>query len=566
MSLTPTAFAFATALALSAPLAALAAPQSAAAGASKGAAPDTMTDAALQAIVQQRLQGDRTGACFAVAVIGAEVARAYACADAADAGRIDARTAFEIGSVSKTMTSALLADLIGQGKGSLDDPLSAWLPAGTKVPAYEGQPILLRHVVTHTSGLPALPPGVEMVDASDPYAPVDAKMLLASLERTPLTRAPGQGFEYSNFASMLLSYAVAQRAGQDLETLLDARLFTPLGMSGAYINERPEGVRAAAGHLPNGKATPAWRFKTDVAGVGGVRATLDDMVRYVQGQLGQVQAPITPALKLSQQAVNPGATPAMAMNWMLAPLNGRTWLAHEGGTGGFSSFVAFDPAQQRGVVVLSDTALHSLGGLGSLGLHLADRSVPLGKPRKAVPAPAGLIDALVGEYTLQGGMKMSLARRGDQLTIQAQGQPAFVMGHDDAGDFYPLEFDALLKPQRKSDGRYGFTWMQMGGAMAAVRTDGDSGAAFPTPPAAQLQAYAGDYPLMPQFTLKVFEKDGTLYIQGTGQQALPTAATAKDVFTVDQVGAEFRFERDGQGKVSAVTLLQGGQTLRGEKQ
>lgn len=525
-----------------------------------------MTDAELQGLVQQRLQGDRTGACFAVAVIDRTVARAYACADAGDSARIDAATAFEIGSVTKTMSSALLADLIGQGKASLDDPLSAWLPEGTGVPQFEGKPILLRHVVTHTSGLPALPPGVAIANPQDPYAAVDEKTLLAALGRSKLTRAPGTGFEYSNFASMLLSTAIARRAGGDYETLLDTRVFTPLGMAGAYINQRPEGIRAAQGHLPTGAPTPAWTFQTNLAGVGGVRATLDDMVRYVQGQLGQVEAPIAPALKLSQQPVNPGARPPMAMNWMLAPLNGRTWLAHEGGTGGFSSFVAFDPAAQRGVIVLSDTALHSLGGLGSLGLHLADASVPLGKPRKAVAASGELLDALAGEYQLQGAMKMRLSRKGDVLVVQAEGQPAFELGHDDAGDFYPLAFDALLKPQRKADGSYGFTWFQGGGAMAATRLDGAPKAALAYPPAAELQAYAGEYPLMPDFSLKVFERDGRLFIQGSGQQALETAAVAKDVFSVEAVGAEFRFERGDGGAVTAVTLLQGGQSLRGAKQ
>jgi D-alanyl-D-alanine-carboxypeptidase/D-alanyl-D-alanine-endopeptidase len=524
-----------------------------------------LTQADLEAKLAQRLHGDRTGACLAVAVIDQAVNRAYACADGGKALRIGPDSAFEIGSVSKTMTSALLAGLIGDGKGSLDDPLSAWLPEGVEVPGFEGRPILLRHVVTHTSGLPALPPGIAIEDAANPYAPVTAEMLLAALARSPLTRAPGAGFEYSNFASMLLSYAVARRAGSDFETLLDEQVFTPLGMAGAYVNRRPEGVRAAQGHLPNRQPTPAWDFRTDVAGVGGVRARLDDMVRYVQGQLGTAPEPLAAALALSQQPVNPGAQPPMAMNWMLAPLNGRTWHAHEGGTGGFSSFVAFDRAAGRGVIVLSDTALHSLGGLGSLGLHLADASMPLGKPRKAVPAPGELLDALSGNYTLQGGMKMRLGRKGDLLVIQAEGQPAFEMGHDDAGDFYPLAFDALLRPQRKADGSYGFTWVQMGAALPAIRSDLTPKPALPAPSSEELQAYAGDYPLMPEFSLKVFERDGRLFVQGSGQPALETAAVAKDVFTVDAVGAELRFERDAAGRVIAVELHQGGQVLRGAR-
>ena len=485
-----------------------------------------LSDAQLEQVVRQRLVGDRTGACFAVAVVEREVSRAFVCADPAKPSRIDASTAFEIGSVSKTMTSALLAELIGQGKGSLDDPLSAWLPEGTKVPTFQGQPILLRHVVTHTSGLPALPPGVAIADPNDPYAPVDAETLMASLERTPLDRAPGTRFEYSNFASMLLSYAVARRAGSDFESLLDARLFTPLGMDGAYVNLKPEGIRAATGHVPSGQPTPAWRFQTDVAGVGGVRATLDDMVRYVQAQLNPPASSLGAALTLSQQPVNPGSQPAMAMNWMMAPLDGRTLHAHEGGTGGFSSFVAFDRQQQRGVVVLSDTALHSLGGLGSLGLHLADASVPLGKPRKVTPAAGELLDGLSGDYRFANGTTMTLRRRGEALELQVPGQPAFALEHDDAGDFYPLAFDALLTPQRKADGRYGFTWHQGGAALPAVRVETSPAAAAPVLTPAQLQAYAGDYPLMPGFVLKVFEREGKLYIQGTGQQAFATAAVA----------------------------------------
>ena len=98
--------------------------------------------------------------------------------------------------------------------------------------------------------------------------------------------------------------------------------------------------------------------------MGGVRATLDDMVRYVEGQLGTESTSITPALERSQQKVSDA--PPMAMNWMLMPVGGSTVHVHEGGTGGFSSFVAFDRERQRGLVILSDTPWNSIGGLGSL--------------------------------------------------------------------------------------------------------------------------------------------------------------------------------------------------------
>ena len=120
--------------------------------------------------------------------------------------------------------------------------------------------------------------------------------------------------------------------------------------------------------------------------------------------------------------------------------------------------------------MLSDTALTDLGGLGALGLHLLDPSVPVGAPRIVATADAKLIDALAGQYRLHNGLGMELRHKGNALTIQADAQPEFEMGYDSAGDFYPLQFDALLRPKRKADGTYAFTWFQGGGALEAERT------------------------------------------------------------------------------------------------
>lgn len=526
------------------------------------------TDAELQAIVDQRLAGDRTGACMAVAVIdGENVARTFRCARPEDAGRIDAGTAFEIGSISKTMTSVLLADLILQGKASLDDPLSAYLPEGTTLPTFEGQPILLRHVVTHTSGLPVLPSRMA-TDASaiaDPYATLTEEALLASLGDVTLATAPGERFEYSNFASMVLSYAIARRAGTDFETLLKQRLFAPLGMDRAYVNEPPQGVRAAAGHAPNTRAVPAWRFRTDLAGVGGVRATLDDMVRYVQGNLGQVEASISPALALAQQPIH--EAPPMAMNWMLLPVAGRTVHLHEGGTGGFSAFVSVDRDRQRGVVILSDTTWNSIGSLGSLGLHLVDPSFPLGKPRKLAAPQQALLEALAGEYTLPPVGAFVLRVRDGKLFGQVAGQGEFELAHDDAGDFFPLEIDAILRPQKKANGEYGFQWMQMGGVFTARRADAAAAVAqAPVRSDAELAEYAGTYPLMPNFALTVRVRGGKLHAQATGQGEFPLEAVSADGFEASAFGIEIVFQRDDAGKVVSLDLHQAGQVLSGKRE
>jgi Beta-lactamase class C and other penicillin binding proteins len=523
-----------------------------------------MDDARLAQLVRQRLDGDRTGACMAVAVVErTHVSRTFQCADPAEAGRIGPEVAFEIGSVSKTMTAVLLADLIQQGKGSLDDTLASWLPEGTKVPEFQGQPILLRHVVTHASGLPSLPSrGKDLARMDDPYARLDAEALLASLGDVQLDHAPGSRFEYSNYASMLLSYAVARRAGTDLETLLQQRLFAPLGMDHAYINRRPDGVREAKAHGSHGKEVPAWRFATDLAGAGGVRATLADMVRYVQGGLALGDTPVSRAMVMTHAPVS--QAPPMGMNWMIAPVGSRKLLVHDGATGGFSSLVILDPEQERGVVILSDTNWISVGGLASLGNHLAEPSLPLGKPRRAATPPAELLQALVGDYQVQGGMKMSLRSRDGKLFLQPAGQPEYEMAYDDAGDFHPRDFDALLRPDMRSDGTYAFTWMQSGAMLQATRFGPRADFAQPSP--AELAAYAGTYPLAPGFELSVREEGGRLVAQATGQGAFPMEAVAKDRFEAPALMLELHFSRDHDGAVDALELHQAGRVLRGQRQ
>ena len=526
-----------------------------------------MNDSDLRAALEQRFKDDRTGACVAAAVIdNGVIASAYVCADTKSQRPYDEHTAFEIGSVTKTMTAALLAEFIARGDVTLDDPLAKLLPKGTRVPAFGDRQITIGDIVTHTSGLPSIPEQWRLSNISNPYAGVTEADLLGALAATQLTRAPGSKWEYSNFAVMVLSYALAKRSGTDYETLLRERLLVPLGMNNTYVTKRPPQVRLTQGHLSN--ATPAvpWDFPPDMAGVGGVRATLPDMVRYLEAELGTRDSAITPALTQTQRQVARVDGHAMAMTWMLSGVKDRTIVAHEGGTGGYSSFVAFDRAAKRAVVLLSDTSQTSIGDFSVLGRHLLEPAVLVGPARKVAAADSKLVDALVGTYQLESGLRAQLRRKGNALTIQADGQPEFEMGYDSAGDFYPLQFDAVLRPLRKSDGTYALTWFQSGGRFEAARVDSAAaGVGKWTPTEAEIKEYEGNYPLSPAFALRVFSIDAKLFVQGTKQAAIEVVAVEKDAFVAERVGAEFMFARDGDGKVAALTLRQGGKILRGDR-
>lgn len=527
-----------------------------------------MTSEELNDIALQRLQGDRTGACMAIAVIdNKNPSTAYVCADPKDRGRIDERTAFEIGSISKTFTAALLADQIAAGKMRLDDPLWLYLPEGTKVPGYEGTAITLRHLVTHTSGLPALPPRMVIRNARNPYAVLTERQLLDSLAEVTLTQAPGSEWGYSNFAVMLLSQALSNGYKKDFETAVRERLFTPLGMKTSFVYNAPPGVRMADGHVvfPSkvGTKTSPWDFPVNMAGVGGFRSTLPDMVRYLEANLGLRSAatPAGAAIERTHEELTHIGNVHMGMGWVISPLLGNQMHMHEGHTGGFSSFMAFDKKRQRGVVILADTSFNSLGGLSDLGLHLMDERMPLGKPRVVIAAAPAELDAMAGRYRLDNGTEIDLRRKDTVLEMQVQGQRAYPLGHDSSGDFFPLGNDAILRPQPEVGG-YSIAWLQGGSSVVAKRVDAVRRVREPLSSTA-LSEYAGEYPLRPDLSLRVFVLGTKLWGQASGQGAFPLERVIPDVFFSPQPDVELRFERK-EGKVVAMVMRQAGSDLRAE--
>ena len=515
------------------------------------AEPDT-----LEKLLQSRLQGDRTGACVVAAVVDhGSVTRARYCArsggDAAP-GYVDA---FEIGSVTKTMTAFLVADLIEQKRWSLDDPIAAHLPPGTVVPRQGERQILVRDLVTHRSGLPAVPARVRPGDMADPYASLTPQDLLLSLGEVHLTRPIGATFEYSNFGMMVLSLAVAQAYGTDLESALRAHLFAPLRMDRTWIAKRPEGAHLVPGHLPSGTTTPPWTIAVDLAGVGMVRSTLDDMVIYVQAELGAASPDIARRMRLTQVGVAPG----IAMNWLRAPVDGHELVLHDGATGGFSSSVVLEPSRQRAVVILADTALGDVGGTGELALAALLPGRSPGTPRVATPIPASLRAAIEGTFDL-GPLTLTIRSDGDRLLAQASGQAEFELFHDSHGDFYPTIVSALLTPEMENGRIDHFVWHQSGGAMEARRHDAVAGPVDP-----RWKDWVGDYDFTAQFAVRVFDQGGHLMIRATGQPALEASVAGTDRIEVANVGAVFEFERDAHGAVVGMKLMQHGQTLAGTR-
>jgi CubicO group peptidase (beta-lactamase class C family) len=320
----------------------------------------------LAARTAQRLAPGRVGAVVCVVAGGRTVTEAVGRTGAA--GTLPGPdTGFEIGSVTKVFTALLLARLAVDGRVDPDEPLAGLLD-GAVVPEREGSLITLRHLATHTSGLPRLPRGMLLgallrPGTPDPYQDCHADVLLAGLERTRLRAAPGRRFRYSNLGAGLLGLALARRTGTDYGELLHREVCAPLGLGSTAPAGGPGGPDAgtlAQGHTRRGAPTPYWDL-ADLVGAGGLRSTAADVTRFVRAQLEPAATPLEQALELTQVR-QPGsrALSVLHLGWMGQDVHPRAGggrlLWHNGGTGGFTSFVGFDPDRKVGVVALSNSA------------------------------------------------------------------------------------------------------------------------------------------------------------------------------------------------------------------
>lgn len=301
---------------------------------------------------------------------------------------------FEIGSITKTFTGLLLAQMVEQKKARLDEPVRALLPAGTVSAPASGPEITLVELSAHRSGLPRLPDNMKPADETNPYADYDKKALYAYIASHGVAAPASPEFLYSNLGVGLLGQALADRAGSTYEALVRKEITGPLGMRDTAITLTPAlRARFIQGHDGEHKAARAWDADA-LAGAGAIRSTAGDMLTFLEAQLHPEKLPRTvgttpegktlaAAIAASHVVQGEGVRGMhIALNWTRVDESGSFW--HNGATGGYSAFAMFNPDADYAVVVLSNTSISERGQFADdLGKHVAQRlagkpAVPLG--------------------------------------------------------------------------------------------------------------------------------------------------------------------------------------------
>ncbi|OEJ26502.1 penicillin-binding protein [Streptomyces agglomeratus] len=266
---------------------------------------------------------------------------------------------YELGSVSKTFTVLLLAALARSGVLNLDDPLAAHLPGGLPLRHPASRRITLRHLATHTAGLPRIPgdliPGALLRPYTDAYATYDTERLLRTFARTRPHHRPGTRWNYSNFGVALLGPAMARATGTDCPALLTRHVLGPLGMHGTTLGPGDPGT-TAVGHRRDGTTPVPGIGMGPFVAAGAVRSTPGDLLTYLEAHLDPERTPLRLPLRdvqVPQLRRGPRRRDTHTLTWFHHPAPGGPLLFHAGATFGQQAFLGFHPASGTGVAALA---------------------------------------------------------------------------------------------------------------------------------------------------------------------------------------------------------------------
>jgi D-alanyl-D-alanine-carboxypeptidase/D-alanyl-D-alanine-endopeptidase len=345
----------------------------------------------IKALVNDRLDKNNTNAAIAIGFVDPNGTQFYGHGKMSNTSNatVDENTIFAIGSNTKVFTTIILADMVNKGLIKLDDPIEKYLPSNVTVPSYNGHKITIEDLATHNAGLPEFPdnycpsfdPTKTAVQDSIQYRKdlfnctknYSFDQFYQGLSNTTIQREPGTKVEYSTFGIGLLGHILTLKSNMSsFDELLENNILDVLGMNDTIFGlSDSQKSRLAVGHF-NGQELPTWNMSSPLAPGGGLHSTASDMLKFLSANMGLIKTKLDDAMQVSHlirdstgqvlpnnlQSSDKDNTieEYVGLGWFVTTNYGHEVIWHNGATiGGYNAYMAFNPATERGIVILCST-------------------------------------------------------------------------------------------------------------------------------------------------------------------------------------------------------------------
>lgn len=337
-------------------------------------------------------------------------ARGFGFQDAEGKIPATAETVYRVGSVSKLFTDIAVMQLVEKGKIDLDKPVAEYLETFRPVYQPGEDPISLRMLMSHRSGLIREPP---VGNYFDPDLP-SLEATVRSLNGIGLIFPPGNRIKYSNAGIAVVGRTLEYTQGQRFETYLQRHVLEPLALRNSAFEPTPQTAKTLADAVMwsyHGREFPAPTFELGMAPAGSMYSTVLDLGKFASclfaggkttsGQ--QLIKPETLAKMFELQFAKPGDTSGFGIGFSIRDFEGKQRAGHGGAMYGFATEFSILPEQKLGAVVIAsrDVANSVVSRIANdaLRLMLANQNgQPLPKIERSTPIPPDEAKALAGVY------------------------------------------------------------------------------------------------------------------------------------------------------------------------
>lgn len=476
---------------------------------------------------------------------------------------------FRIGSVTKQFTGAAIMQLVEQGKISLQDDLTKFIP---DYPTH-GKKITVEHLLTHTSGIKSY---TGMKEWTDEVRRKDFSVsaLIDYFKDQPMDFEPGAKYDYNNSGYILLGFIIEKVSGQTYAEYMTEHFFKPLGMKNSYYGDvTPVVKNRAAGYSQADVAgtytnTP-FLSMTQPYAAGSLLSTVEDLYTWTKAlHSGKVVKPESLKKMTTPYLLTDGTNTRYGYGLQMGNLLGSPTVEHSGGINGFLSDLVYLPTEDVCVAILTNCDCEPPRDLSA---KLA--ALTIGKPFQpaAVQLEPSALDQYTGVYENAQKEQRIISVENGQLHSQRSGGQKFKLTPFGPDQFFFEASFARISFDREKDGSKKVVKAIVSDRTAAdnlwVKTDKPLPAARAEikVPEADLDKFTGEYQLMPGFNIAVTREGEQLFCQATGQPRFEVYAATPTRFFLKVVQADIEFYPDEKGAVNKMVLFQGGQELEGKR-
>jgi CubicO group peptidase (beta-lactamase class C family) len=470
---------------------------------------------------------------------------------------------FEVGSITKQFTSVAILMLLEEGKLSLEDDITKFIPAYPT----NGKKITVHHLLTHTSGIKSYTSiqrfGEVMTIDETPLKFIDF------FKNEPMDFDPGEKYLYNNSGYFILGYIVEKVSGISYPKFIQERIFDVIDMKSSYYGSHTKLIKnRASGYQKRAEFSNAQYISLSLPyAAGSIMSTVDDMLKWQTAIANNVFIKQTTIDKaFTNYTLNNGDKINYGYGWSINEINDVPTIEHGGAIPGYLSMGVFVPSKNIYVILFSNCGCQSPT---NTALEIA--ALAIDKPRKGKENTLNLsteqLNTWVGTYEFDNKVLRYITLKEGQLYSKREGSPQSFKIYPTSPNTFSFEEGFISYHFSMKDGKKAALFKNRINKEkgVSVKMKAPKEKEIVTVSADILKSYEGVFEIQPGFDLTITSLGNQLFAQATGQPQFELFAESKTTFFLKVVKASVAFHKDEKGEITALTLFQGGAEMKALK-